>query len=60
MSGVRQFETSKRGTGIRTGVVEVGLVASDDVSWVGRHVDVCGERFSGGWLEVWCESWEDV
>ena len=28
----------------RTGVVEVSLVASDDVSWVGRHVDVCGER----------------
>jgi hypothetical protein len=27
-----------------TGVVEVGLVASNDVSWVGRHDDLCERK----------------
>lgn len=33
--------------GTRTGVVEVGLVASDDVSWVGH--DVVGWKVVGWW-----------
>jgi hypothetical protein len=33
----------------RTGVVEVGLVSSDDVSGIGRHGDVVGEELCVVW-----------
>ena len=46
VSGACQFRSLEGSRSERrTGVVEVGLVASDDVSWVGRHVDGCGEGF---------------